>query len=48
MNRPSKKEIKAALDKIRDSKPGSGGTEYVEKPLEAKKQNKNRIRKQGV
>ena len=48
MDRPSKKEIKAALDKIKESKPGSSGENYVEKPLEAKKANKNRIRKQGV
>lgn len=48
MNRPSKKDIKAALDKLRESKPGDSGAEYLEKPLEAKKLNKNRIRKQGV
>ena len=48
MNRPSKKDIKAALDKLKESKPGTSGPEYVERPLEAKKANKNRIRKQGV
>jgi len=48
MNRPSKKDIKAALDKLKESKPGTSGTDYVERPLEAKKANKNRIRKQGV
>lgn len=48
MNRPSKKEIKAALDKLKDSNPRTGGMDYLEKPLEAKKTNKNRIRKQGV
>ena len=48
MNRPSKKDIKAALDKIKESKPGTPGTDYVERPLEGKKPNNNRIRKKGV
>ncbi len=48
MNRPSKKEIKSALDKIRDAKPPTAGAEYIQRPLAEKKLNKNRIRKQGV
>ena len=48
MNRPSKKEIKAALDKMKEPKTGTSGPDYVERPLETKKSNKNRIRKQGV
>lgn len=47
MNRPSKKEIKASLDKLKDSKPAPPGLEYQDRKLEEKKQN-IRIRKQGV
>lgn len=51
MSRLSKKEIKAALDKLKDHGPQKGNandSQYVSKPLEAKKPNKNRIRKKGV
>jgi len=48
MNRPSKKEIKAALDKLRDAKPGGEqGGDYAAKPLAERKAN-NRIRKKSV
>lgn len=48
MERPSKKEIKAALDRLKSPE---GTTEVPQQPtpsLQAKKPNKNRIRKQGV
>ena len=49
MKRPSKKEIRAAIEKLHE--PHKGGPAEIEhnaaKP-EAKKPNKNRIRKQGV
>ena len=48
MERPSKKEIKAALDKLRSNE---GGNELPETPtpaLQPKKTNKNGIRKKGV
>ena len=51
MDRPSKKDIKAALDRLRDSKPATGGSPEPDQSvrhLEAKKSNKNRIRKKGV
>ncbi len=54
MKRPSKKEIQAAVDKLKENKPGSpgagapGAEESAPSKLEAKKSNKNRIRKQGI
>ncbi|CAN5486645.1 hypothetical protein BH11ARM2_BH11ARM2_07940 [soil metagenome] len=48
MDRPSKKDIKAALDKL---KAPEGNAEVPQAPtpaLQPKKTNKNRIRKQGV
>jgi hypothetical protein len=48
MERKTKKEIKDALGKIKESKPGSAAPDYLLPHLEAKKSNKNRIRKQGV
>jgi len=48
MNRPSKKQIKAALDKLHDTSSGPTEVPYLVPKLEAKKPNKNRIRKQGV
>lgn len=48
MKRPSKKEIREAIQKLKDEKASSGSTEmHVPKP-QGKKPNKNRIRKQGV
>jgi hypothetical protein len=49
MKKPSKKEIRERLEKLREDKPGAPGTTPppVGKP-EPKKPNKNRIRKQGV
>lgn len=48
MKRPSKKEIREAIQKLKDEKPGEPNTtQFVSKP-EGKKPNKNRIRKQGV
>lgn len=47
MDRPSKKDIKAALDKLRDQKPGVDKPQPVVPKLEGKKSNM-RIRKQGV
>jgi len=51
MSRLSKKDIKAALDKLKEPNPqhqSASESQYVSKPLEAKKPNKNRIRKQGI
>ncbi len=50
MERPSKKDIKAALDKLKDApRPGgTSGPDYNGPALSPKKSNKNRIRKQGV
>ena len=47
MNRPSKKDIKAAIEKLKETKPGGPPPEQNAPKLEAKKDNK-RIRKQGV
>ena len=43
-------EIKEALEKLREDRSAQSPTDsdYVSKPLEAKKPNKNRIRKQGI
>jgi hypothetical protein len=51
MSRLSKKEIKAALDKLKEPQQAhqsANESQYTSKPLEAKKPNKNRIRKQGI
>lgn len=52
MARPSKKEIKAAIDKLKEAPEGSSDTSpaagNTSPSLQAKKANKNRIRKQGV
>jgi hypothetical protein len=49
MKKPSKKEIRERLEKLKGSTPGKPGinTEPTGRP-EPKKPNKNRIRKQGV
>lgn len=49
MKRPSKKEIKEALEKLREPKSAGGIEPETGAPrLEPKKANKNRIRKQGI
>lgn len=50
MNRPSKKEIKDAIDKLKGTGPSgpSNPDQQGGASLSAKKPNKNRIRKQGV
>ena len=48
MDRPSKKAIKAALDKLRLDPGQSDLPETSTPPLQAKKTNKNGIRKKGV
>lgn len=48
MARPSKKEIKAALDRLRSPEASSEMPQQPAAALPAKKSNKNRIRKQGV
>jgi hypothetical protein len=50
MARPSKKDIKAAIDKLKDDAPrtSTDGPDYSGPALSPKKPNKNRIRKQGV
>jgi len=48
MERPSKKQIKEALEKMKEGKSGGSVPEYTQRPLEGKKDNKNRIRKKGV
>lgn len=48
MKRPSKKEIQAAVAKLKETKQGSAEIEQPVAKLEPKKPNKNRIRKQGV
>lgn len=49
MKRPSKKDIKAAIDKLKDAPPTNGRPPetHVEKQLSPQK-NSKRIRKQGV
>lgn len=47
MNRPSKKEIKAAVDKLKDKPEGANAPEQQVGKLSPKKDTK-RIRKQGV
>jgi hypothetical protein len=46
--KPSKKDIKAAVDKLKDNKPSTGSMEQPDAKLSAAKPNKNRIRKQGI
>ena len=50
MSRLSKKEIKAALEKLREPKEGQPPPEsqQVANQLPDKKSNKNRIRKKGI
>lgn len=47
MNRPSKKDIKAALDQLKNPNKGEAGSTQPTPNLTEKKQSK-RIRKQGV
>jgi hypothetical protein len=47
VKRPSKKDIKAAVDKLKDKPSGSSGAEPTVGKLASKKSNQ-RIRKQGV
>jgi len=47
MKRPSKKDIKAAVDKLKDHSAGTGPSEPVVGKLTDKKDSR-RIRKQGV
>ncbi len=46
--KPSKKDIKAAVDKLKDNKPSASNLDQPTPKLEAAKPNKNRIRKQGI
>jgi hypothetical protein len=49
MNRPSKKEIKAAVDKLKEQKSGQGpSVNNAQSQLSGKKGNQGKIRKQGV
>jgi hypothetical protein len=48
MKRPSKKEIKAAIDKLKSPEGPADIPEAPNAAVQAKKPNKNRIRKQGV
>ena len=48
MNRPTKSEIRAAVEKLKDNKPSPSSLEQPAAKLEAAKPNKNRIRKQGI
>ena len=48
MERPSKKAIKAALEKLRSPEGHADVPQAPTPSLQAKKLNKNRIRKQGV
>lgn len=47
MKRPSKKEIKAAIDKLKD-KPSGGATPEVNVGKLESKKSSQRIRKQGI
>jgi hypothetical protein len=47
MKRPSKKEIKAAIDKLKDKPAGSTSSDHTVNELPSKKSNQ-RIRKQGI
>ena len=48
MERPSKKDIKAALDKLKAPEGTANVPQTPTPSLQPKKSNKNRIRKQGV
>lgn len=48
MKRPSKKDIKAAVEKLKEHKGGSYLPDRSVPKVEGKKPNKNRIRKQGI
>jgi hypothetical protein len=48
MSRPSKNEIRAAIEKLKDNKPSPAHIEQPAAKLEAAKSNKQRIRKKGV
>lgn len=48
MERPSKKDIKAAVDRLKANDASADIPQQAAPQLQAKKTNKNRIRKQGV
>lgn len=48
MKRPSKKDIKAAVDKLKEKQAGSFVAQPFTPKTMDKKPNKNRIRKQGI
>lgn len=48
MARPSKSDIRAAVEKLKDAKPSESHFEQSTPKLEAAKSNKQRIRKKGV
>jgi hypothetical protein len=48
MNRPSKKEIKAAVDKLKDKSSGSSSAPEKNVGKLTEKKSSQRIRKQGV
>jgi hypothetical protein len=48
MNRPSKKEIRAAIEKLHEPPEGPSEVPYLVPKIEAKKPSKQRIRKKGV
>ena len=48
MSRPTKNEIRAAVEKLKDNKPSPAHLEQSTPKLEAAKSNKQRIRKKGV
>lgn len=48
MNRPSKKDIKASIDKLKDKAPGNSGTQEQGTGKLTEKKTSQRIRKQGV
>lgn len=48
MKRPSKKEIREAVQKLKDVKTETNISEPTVAKPEGKKPNKNRIRKQGI
>lgn len=48
MNRPSKKDIKAAVEKLKDKSSGSAGAPETKVGKLASKKTSQRIRKQGV
>jgi hypothetical protein len=48
MKRPSKKDIKAAVDKLKDKSSGTSGPDNKEVGSLSSKKSSQRIRKQGV